>query len=110
MIAGGRGARLNPIHNLNFQRSFDPSQLAPARHTGHDDYLWRTPQNRGCRPSLRGPPLTETPRDLPRRGPPDDDPPPILGSWRSLYIAVLLHLAFWIGVFYVFTVEFDLPR
>jgi hypothetical protein len=54
--------------------------------------------------------LTETPRDLPHRGPPEDEPPPILGSWRRLYAAVLLHLLFWIGVFYAFTVEFDLPR
>jgi hypothetical protein len=54
--------------------------------------------------------LTETPRDLPRRGPPEDEPPPILGSWRRVYTAVLLHLLFWIGVFYAFTVEFDLPR
>jgi hypothetical protein len=54
--------------------------------------------------------LTETPRDLPFRGPPEDEPPPIFGSWRRLYIAVLVHLLFWIGVFYAFTVEFDLAR
>lgn len=58
----------------------------------------------------RGLPLTETPRDLPFHGRPEDEPPPILGSWRRLYIAVLVHLLFWIGVFYTFTVEFDLGR
>jgi hypothetical protein len=92
------------------QQPFASVRLAPTRHTGHDGYLWATLQNSGCPVSRRDPPLTETPRDLPHRGPPDDDPPPILGSWRRLYIAVLLHLLFWIGVFYAFTVEFDLPR
>jgi hypothetical protein len=58
----------------------------------------------------RDSPLTETPKNLPHRGPPEDEPPPILGSWRRVYTAILLHLLFWIGVFYAFTVEFDLPR
>jgi hypothetical protein len=35
-----------------------------------------------------------------------DEPPPILGAWRRLYTAVLLHLAFWIIVFYLFTIRF----
>jgi hypothetical protein len=34
------------------------------------------------------------------------EPRPPLGSWRRMYVAVLLHLAFWIGVFYVFTERF----
>ena len=42
--------------------------------------------------------------------PSEDERPPLLGSWRRVYTAVLLHLAFWILVFYLFTVRFDLPR
>ena len=41
--------------------------------------------------------------------PPPDERPPLLGSWRRVYTAVLLHLAVWIFVFYLFTVRFDLP-
>jgi hypothetical protein len=40
--------------------------------------------------------------------PTDEEAPPLLGSWRRAYAAVLLHLAFWILVFYLFTVRFDL--
>lgn len=54
--------------------------------------------------------LTETPRNFQPLGQPQDEPPPLLGSWRRIYIAVLLHLLFWIGVFYAFTIEFDVPR
>lgn len=32
-----------------------------------------------------------------------DEPPPILGSWRRIYILVLIYLALLIFVFYVFT-------
>jgi hypothetical protein len=32
-----------------------------------------------------------------------DEPPPILGSWRRIYILVLFYLAFIIAGFYVFT-------
>lgn len=34
----------------------------------------------------------------------------MLGSWRRLYTAVLVHLVFWIAVFYAFTVQFDVAR
>jgi hypothetical protein len=37
----------------------------------------------------------------------DDEPPPILGSWRRIYIVILCYLAFLIVVFYVFTRVFD---
>ncbi len=40
----------------------------------------------------------------------EDESSPILGSWRRAYTAVLIHLAFWIVVLYVFTVRFDLPQ
>lgn len=60
--------------------------------------------------TFRDPALTETPRDLPFRGPPEDEPPPVMGSWRRLYTVVLIHLAFWIAVFYAFTVQFDIAR
>jgi hypothetical protein len=33
----------------------------------------------------------------------DNEPPPILGSWRNIYIAVLAWLAVLIGIFYAFT-------
>ncbi len=40
----------------------------------------------------------------------EDESSPILGSWPRAYTAVLIHLALWIIVFYVFTVRFDLPQ
>ena len=36
-----------------------------------------------------------------------DDPPPFLGSWRNVYIAVLIYLAVLIGSFYLFTQAFS---
>ncbi len=36
-----------------------------------------------------------------------DEPPPFLGSWRRVYIGVLLYLASLIGLFYVFTRVFS---
>ena len=35
-----------------------------------------------------------------------DEPPPILGSWRRIYIFVLAYLAFLIAGFYIFTKVF----
>ena len=32
-----------------------------------------------------------------------DEPPPFLGTWRRVYIAILIYLAAIIGVFYLFT-------
>ncbi|HZO57513.1 MAG TPA: hypothetical protein VFB63_32680 [Bryobacteraceae bacterium] len=32
-----------------------------------------------------------------------EDPPPILGSWRRMYIAVLLYLCAFIGMLALFT-------
>ena len=32
----------------------------------------------------------------------DDEPPPILGAWRRIYIAVLCYLAFLILALYLF--------
>jgi hypothetical protein len=37
-----------------------------------------------------------------------EEPPPILGTWRRLYTAVLVYLAVLIVLFYVFTRAFDL--
>jgi hypothetical protein len=37
------------------------------------------------------------PRDV------SDEPPPFLGTWRRVYVAVLIYLAGLIGVFYLFT-------
>ena len=39
--------------------------------------------------------------------PPDDEPPPILGTWRRIYIAVLLWLALMIVLFWLFTRAFN---
>jgi hypothetical protein len=33
----------------------------------------------------------------------DDEPPPLLGTWRNIYIAVLCYLAFLIGGLFLFT-------
>jgi hypothetical protein len=35
--------------------------------------------------------------------PVEDEPPPILGSWRRIYIIILFYLALLIAGFYVFT-------
>jgi hypothetical protein len=35
--------------------------------------------------------------------PPEDEPPPFLGSWRRVYTVVLAYLACVIVAFYVFT-------
>ncbi len=40
-------------------------------------------------------------------GAPEDEPPPILGSWRNLYAIVLGWLALLIVVFYLFTRYFS---
>jgi hypothetical protein len=37
------------------------------------------------------------PRDVP------DDPPPFLGSWRKVYLAVLAYPGALIAIFYLFT-------
>jgi hypothetical protein len=37
------------------------------------------------------------------RGRMPDDPPPILGTWRNVYIAVLCYLALIIASFWIFT-------
>jgi hypothetical protein len=36
-----------------------------------------------------------------------NEPPPFLGTWRRVYIAVLLYLASLIVLFYVFTRAFS---
>ena len=36
-----------------------------------------------------------------------EEPPPILGTWRRLYTAVLVYLAVLIVLFYVFTRVFN---
>jgi hypothetical protein len=35
-----------------------------------------------------------------------DEPPPFLGTWRRLYLGVLLYLAILIVLFYLFTRAF----
>ena len=35
-----------------------------------------------------------------------DEPPPLLGSWRNVYIAVLIYLVLIISSFYMFTRAF----
>jgi hypothetical protein len=41
--------------------------------------------------------------DLPRDR---DDPPPFLGSWRRIYVAVLIYLCLLIAGFYLFTLAY----
>jgi hypothetical protein len=48
--------------------------------------------------------VSGTPHKLPH--PSEDEPPPILGSWRRMYIIVLCYLAFLIAGFYLFTKVF----
>jgi hypothetical protein len=35
-----------------------------------------------------------------------EDPPPFLGSWRRVYVAVLIYLCLIIAVSYVFTLAY----
>ncbi len=35
-----------------------------------------------------------------------DEPPPVLGTWRRVYVFVIVYLACLIGAFYLFTVHF----
>jgi len=35
-----------------------------------------------------------------------EEPPPFFRTWRRAYVAILLHLAFWIVLLYLFTVHF----
>ena len=44
---------------------------------------------------------------LPEPGHAGDEPPPILGHWRRLYLLVLLNLMVLIVLFYVFTKSFE---
>jgi len=37
----------------------------------------------------------------------NDDKPPILGTWRRLYAAVLINLAVLVALFYAFTRAFE---
>jgi len=37
----------------------------------------------------------------------EDEPPPILSSWRRIYVIVLVYLALLIFAFYIFTRVFD---
>jgi len=49
--------------------------------------------------------MNETIRDpVPRM--PSDDPPPLLGSWRRLYLLVIGWLLFLILIFYLFARRF----
>jgi len=36
-----------------------------------------------------------------------DEPPPFLGSWRRVYVAVIVYVAVLIAVFYAFTRAFN---
>jgi hypothetical protein len=44
--------------------------------------------------------VSVAPHKIPPAG--EDEPPPILGSWRRIYIVVLWYLAFLILAFYIF--------
>jgi hypothetical protein len=48
---------------------------------------------------------TPTPDEAPTRHP-TEEPPPVGGSWRNLYAAVLLNLAALVVLFYLFTRAF----
>ncbi len=38
---------------------------------------------------------------------PRDEPPPFLGAWKRVYVAILLYLAAVISAFYLFTKAFS---
>jgi hypothetical protein len=38
---------------------------------------------------------------------PDEEPPPMLKSWKNLYLLVLGNLVFWIILFTIFTLVFQ---
>jgi hypothetical protein len=41
---------------------------------------------------------------------PDEEPAPLVGSWRILYALVVVYLFVLIALFYAFTVAFRGPR
>jgi len=41
---------------------------------------------------------------------PDEEPAPLVGSWRKAYALVVLYLFVLIALFYAFTVAFRGPR
>ena len=43
---------------------------------------------------------------LPDRAHSSDEPPPFLGTWPRVYVAILIYLACLIGLFYTFTRTF----
>ena len=43
---------------------------------------------------------------MPDRDEMPDEPPPFLGTWRKVYIAILIYLALIISSFYAFTRAF----
>ncbi len=45
--------------------------------------------------------MSGEPRKLPH--PVEDEPPPILGTWRRIYVIILCYLAFLVVGFYIFT-------
>jgi hypothetical protein len=45
-------------------------------------------------------------RDETPERPPTEEPPPVGGGWRNLYVAVLLNLAVLVVLFYIFTRAF----
>jgi len=38
---------------------------------------------------------------------PDEEPPPVLRSWKNIYLLVLGNLVFWIILFTIFTLVFQ---
>jgi hypothetical protein len=40
----------------------------------------------------------------------EEEPPPVLGTWRRLYVAIALYLLLVIVLFYLFTVTFNGTR
>ena len=45
--------------------------------------------------------MPSDPRDIP------DEPPPLLGAWRNVYIALIIYLAVLISLCYVFMRSFS---
>jgi hypothetical protein len=43
---------------------------------------------------------------MPQHPPDSEEPPPFLGSWRRVYIAVLIYLCLMIGAFQAFTLAY----
>ena len=102
------GRRLGALHRLpeGLRYSAGCPLRRYHRHRLRAQSPRRRPDRQGDAPHRQ---VSEEPRTVRSVDSGSEEEPPPLGSWGSVYAAVLAHLAFWILLFYLFTVRFDPP-